>query len=96
MAQLELRTYSLREARENTQRLRDMLKKKRGKQLSPMDLFYMRAYFGDVCEARGVYVALIKMAEARAARESGLIKEWKEIAKLHSEACELTAKILGV
>jgi len=85
----------LQQARESTERLRTMFNLLKERQLNPMDLFYMRAYFGDVCESRGVYVALLKLEQLKPPyiQDQTITDEWKEIARLHSESCDLTAKI---
>lgn len=97
----EKRLEELKLARDAVVRLRERkAKKESGKEQKPMDLFYMRADFGDVCEARGFYVAVVETADIdpllKLPADKQLRLEWQEIAALHSEACELTAKILGL
>ena len=86
----------LKEARQALLRLKEKLELPR--KLNMMDIFYMRADFGDICEARGFFVALLKQADidevTKKPVDKTLMTYWQEVAAIHSDACELTAKIL--
>jgi len=87
---------TLHQAREALLRIKRCLALNR--KLNKMDIFYMRADFGDICEARGFFVALLKQADIDEITKKPVNKTlnmiWEEVVAIHSDACDLTAKIL--
>jgi len=86
----------MNEAREALLRIKRCLELDR--KLNMMDIFYMRADFGDICEARGFFAALLKQADIDEVTKKPVNRTlnttWEEVAAIHSNACELTAKVL--